>query len=165
MNPHTCQEMPPLLFQWIESTPLSALVRSSRVAIPIIETIHLLAIALAVGTILVIDLSILGIAMRRESVPRIARELAPWTWCGFGATLVTGILLFWAEAVKISCKPVFWAKLALLMAAFAFHLTAHQKLIGAAEPLQGVQARLTAGMSLAFWFGVAFGGKAIGLFG
>jgi uncharacterized membrane protein len=155
---------PPIL-HWIQSTPLSAWIRGSRAAIPIIETIHLLAMALAVGTIMVIDLSVLGVALRRESVPRIERELAAWTWTGFGVTLFTGILLFLAEAEKVGCKPVFWVKLALLAGAFMYHLTVHRQLCATGEPLAGARARLSAGLSLALWFGVAFGGKAIGLFG
>ncbi len=155
----------PPIFHWMQSMPLSACIRGSRAAIPIIETIHLLAMALAAGTIMVIDLSILGVALRRESVPRIARELGPWTWGGFGVTLFTGILLFLAEAEKMACKPVFWAKLALLAGAFTYHLTIHRQLCAAKEPFALARARLTAGASLALWFGVAFGGKAIGLFG
>jgi hypothetical protein len=81
-------------YTWIDDSPVSLALRNSRVAVPIVETIHLLAIALGVGTIMVIDLSILGVAMRRQAVPKIARELAPWTWIGFGVALATGLLLF-----------------------------------------------------------------------
>jgi hypothetical protein len=138
--------------------------RSSRVAIPIVETIHLLAIAMAVGTIMVIDLSVLGLALRREAVPRMARELSAFTWTGFAVALATGIALFGSEAVKLAPKPVFWIKLALLAVAFLFHLTAHRSLVTLPVSLESARARLTAAMSLALWFGVAFGGKAVGLF-
>ncbi|MBV9507052.1 MAG: hypothetical protein JO323_18830 [Acidobacteriia bacterium] len=141
-------------FEWI---------RSSRVAVPVIEIIHLLAVALAIGTIMVIDLSVLGLAVRRQAVPRIARELAPWTRAGFGVVFATGILLFSAEAAKMSSKPIFWAKLVLLAGAVAFHLTAHRDLVLPANPLDSARARWTAAASLALWFAVAFGGKAIGL--
>jgi hypothetical protein len=134
------------------------------VAVPIVETIHLLAIALAVGTIMVIDLSILGVGMRREALPKIARELAPWTWNGFGVVLATGLLLFWSEAAKISCKPVFWVKMGLLAATFAFHLTVHSKATMPDPPMTPGRARMTAGLSLTLWFAVAFGGKAVALF-
>jgi predicted MFS family arabinose efflux permease len=154
MNPQACVEMPPAFLKDIETSPLAALMRGSQVAVPVIETIHLLAIALAVGTIMAIDLSILGIALRRETVPKISRELAPWTLSGFGVAIVTGVLLFFSESVKMGCKPLFWAKLALLAAAFAFYFTAERK-----------RTPTTAVASLLLWFGVAFGGKAVGLFG
>jgi hypothetical protein len=151
--------------EWIARTPLNAALRSSRVAVPVIETIHLLAVALAVGTIMVIDMSVLGVALRRDAVPRIAREMDPWIWSGLGCALITGVVLFCAEAAKVSCKPVFWVKLAFLAGTFVFHLTAHRKLLLRAHPLEGARARWIAGISLALWFSVAFGGKAIGLFG
>jgi hypothetical protein len=165
MNPQTCVDMPPAFLKAIETSPVGALMRGSRVAVPVIETVHLLAIALAVGTIMVIDLSVLGIALRRETVPRISRELAPWTQSGFGVALATGVLLFCAEAVKMGCKPLFWSKLALLAGAFAFYFTAERKMALTAKSMTIMRARLIAVASLLFWFGVAFGGKAVGLFG
>jgi hypothetical protein len=154
MNPQACVDMPPAFLKAIEMSPLGALMRGSHVAIPLIEIVHLLGIALAVGSIMVIDLSVLGLALRRETVPRIARELAPWTRSGFAVALVTGILLFCSESVKMGCKPLFWGKLTLLAAGFAFYFTAERK-----------RTPVSAIASLLVWFGVAFGGKAVGLFG
>jgi hypothetical protein len=151
-------------YTWIDDSSVSMALRNSRVAVPIVETIHLLAIALAVGTIMVIDLSILGVGIRRQAVPKIARELAPFTWIGLGVALVTGLLLFWSEAAKISCKPVFWVKMGLLAATFVFHLTVHRQAT-ILDPLMAPgRARLTAAVSLTLWFAVAFGGKAVALF-
>jgi hypothetical protein len=151
-------------YTWIDDSSVSLALRNSRVAVPIVETIHLLAIALAVGTIMVVDLSILGVGMRRQAVPKIAHELAPLTWIGFGAALATGLLLFWSEAAKISCKPIFWVKMGLLAATFVFHLTAHRQATMPGPPMAPGRARMTAGLSLTLWFAVAFGGKAVALF-
>jgi hypothetical protein len=154
MNPQACVEMPPAFLKAIETSPVAALMRGSQVAVPLIETVHLLAIALAVGTIMVVDLSVLGIALRRETVPKISLELAHWTRRGFGVAIATGVLLFCSEAVKMGCKPLFWAKLALLAAAFTFYFTGERR-----------RTPITAIASLLLWLGVAFGGKAVGLFG
>jgi hypothetical protein len=154
MNPQACIDMPPAFLKAIEISSLGALMRGSRVAVPLIEIVHLLGIALAVGSIMVIDLSILGLALRRETVPRISRELAPWTRSGFAVALVTGILLFCSESVKMGCKPLFWGKLALLVGGFAFYFTAERR-----------RTPVTAIASLLVWFGVVLGGKAVGLFG
>jgi hypothetical protein len=154
MNPQACVDMPPAFLKAIEMSPLGALMRGSRVAVPVVETVHLLAIALAVGTIMIVDLSVLGLALRRETVPRISIELAPWTWSGFAVALFTGILLFCSESVKMGCKPLFWGKLVLLAGGFAFYFLAERK-----------RTPFTAIASLLVWFGVAFGGKAVGLFG
>jgi hypothetical protein len=154
MNPQACIEMPPAFLKAIETSPLGAVMRGSRAAVPLIEIVHLLGIALAVGSIMVIDLSVLGLALRRETVPRISRELAPWTRSGFAIALFTGILLFCSESVKMGCKPLFWGKLALLVGGFAFYFTAERK-----------RTPVTAIASLLVWFGVVFGGKAVGLFG
>jgi hypothetical protein len=156
--------MSPQWYTWIDDSRISLALRNSRVAVPIVETIHLLAIALAVGTIMMIDLSILGVGMRRQAVPKIARELAPLTWIGLGVAFATGLLLFWSEAAKISCKPVFWLKMALLAATFVFHLTVHRQATMPDPPMAEGRARMTAALSLTLWFAVAFGGKAVALF-
>jgi hypothetical protein len=154
MNPQACVDMPPAFLKAIEISPVGALMRGSHVAVPLIEIVHLLGIALAVGSIMVIDLSILGLGLRRETVPRISGELTPWTRSGFAVALITGILLFCSESVKMGCKPLFWCKLALLVGGFAFYFTAERK-----------RTPATAIASLLVWFGVVFGGKAVGLFG
>jgi hypothetical protein len=66
--------------QWIQVTPLAQAIGRSAWMFPAVETIHVIAIALAVGSIAIVDLRLLGLAWRHRAVTDVTREILPWTW-------------------------------------------------------------------------------------
>lgn len=151
------------LFQWIDNTALSLAIRNSYILRPLIEILHLLGISLALGTILFVDFSLLGKAFRPEAVPRIARQLAPLTRAGFSFVFATGAILFWSDAERLHDKPMFWAKMGVLVVALAYHCTIRRKVISSEPFTPSRGGRIAAGASLLLWVGIAFMGKGIGL--
>ncbi len=139
-------------------------IRHSAALIALLEIIHLIGLALLLGTILMVDLSLLGHGIGRHPVSRIARELSNWTMAGLAIMLVSGPLILSSEAVKCYSTPAFWIKMALLAIAVAFHFTVHRKVALAEPPSPRASARVVAGVSLALWFGVALAGKGIAIF-
>lgn len=75
------------------------------------------------GTLLLTDLGLLGWAMRRQPIHQVAAALAPWTWRGFALLMLTGPLMFTAQAAKWHDNPVFWIKMLLLAGATIFQLS------------------------------------------
>ena len=114
---------------WLENTPVGVTVRQSIWLFPIVETIHTVGIVLMAGTIAVVDLRLLGFALRREPVSAVLAQILPWTWSGFTMMFVTGALLVSSEAVKLYSSLFFRIKLALLIIAginmLVFHRTAY----------------------------------------
>jgi hypothetical protein len=110
-------------FEWMERSPVGEFMRGSRVIFPIIESIHLIGLALFVGTLLLTDLGLLGWAMRRQPIHQVAAALGPWTWRGFALLMLTGPLMFAAQAAKWHDNPVFWIKMLLLAGATIFQLS------------------------------------------
>jgi Family of unknown function (DUF6644) len=147
------------VFQWIEDSPVSQFLRHSRVLFPIVESIHLIGLALFVGTLLLIDLGLLGVAMRRQPVAGVARALAPWTWSGFALLMVTGPFMFTAQAVKWHNNPVFWIKIVLLILAIAFQSSVHGKITTEDPALRPAAAKLIGALSLLLWISIALSGK------
>jgi Family of unknown function (DUF6644) len=152
------------VFEWIQGTPVGAAIRRSAVLIALVEGVHLVGLALLVGTILMVDLSLLGRGIRRLSTPEIARQLAGWTVAGLVIMLVSGPLMMSSEAVRCYKTPAFWVKMALLAAALVFHFTIHRKVALAEPQVTAGRAAMVATASLALWFGVALAGKAIAIF-
>jgi len=114
----------------------------------------------------ILDLRLLGVAMTRRPVSQVAGQFLPWVWTGFTAMVVTGAILFSAEAVKCYMSPFFRAKLALLLAAGGNALMFHKTVfVGvAAWDLNGPtpwRAKLAGGCSLAVWIGVVAMGRAL----
>jgi hypothetical protein len=139
--------------EWIERGPMGQFMRSSQVVFPIVESIHLIGMALFVGTLLLIDMGLLGVAMRRQPIAQVAAALAPWTRTGFVLLLVTGPFMFAAQAAKWHDNPVFWFKMLLLIVATAVQWSVRRK-IAAEQP-----AKLMGAVSLFLWISMALSAK------
>ena len=154
--------------KWLEHTPLGTEVRESLWIFPTIETIHLLGMVLLFSTVAVMDLRLCGFVMRREPVSRLAARLLPWTWTGFALMIVTGSLLFSANAAKTYIhNPSFQLKMLLIFLAgvnaLVFHRTVYRRVSGwdySASP--PAAARTAATLSLLLWVGVIAAGRWIG---
>jgi hypothetical protein len=147
MRPHSFTHDFPFCetFESMERSPAGEFLRNSRVLFPIVESIHLIGLALFVGTLLLIDLGLLGCAMRRQPVHEVAAALAPWTWSGFALLLLTGPFMFTAQAAKWHDNPIFWIKMPLLAVATVFQLSVRRR-IAAEQP-----AKLIGAISLVLW--------------
>ena len=116
------------------------------------------------GTILVVDVALLGIGMRRQPVWRVAGELQPYTRTGLAVMLVTGPILLTGEAITLYCDLAFWAKLGFVTLAIAFYFTAHRKATSDNSTLSPKQAKSIAAISLALWFCAGLAAKSINYF-
>jgi Family of unknown function (DUF6644) len=153
-------------FQWCEATRLASGIRASYWLFPAIEAVHLLAFAALGGMILILNLRLLGVAMREEPAASIARQVRPWLTTALGVMLITGVLLFVSEAVKCYYSDPFWIKMECLAAAIVFTFTVHWKIVTADEARIGpVWTRVAAVASIVLWAGVAWGGRWIGFSG
>ena len=155
--------------QWIYDSQIGTAIRESDYAFPIIESVHVLAITLLVGTIAVLDLRLLGLVFRRIPVTRVARSVFPLTWSGFVVMLISGLLLFWAEAAKNYSNPAFRIKVVLLLLVglnpLIFHTTVYRR-VQEWESLERSpwRARGAALASLTLWGGIIVAGRAIAYF-
>ena len=152
------------VFEWMESTPVAQTIRHSAQLIALLESIHLIGLTLLLGTILMVDLRLLGLGIGRSPASRIARELRGWTTAGLVIMLLSGPLLLSSEAIRCYRTPAFWIKMALLAIALVFHFTIHKKVVSEEPPAPGQRVRWTAGLSLVLWTSIALAGKAIAIF-
>ena len=158
--------MDPIL-QSIQDSGVAATIRGSVVLFPLIEAVHVIFLALVFGTIMIVDLRLLGLASRERSFTRLSRELLRLTWLGFAGAVITGALMFSADPISYAANTAFLIKLFLLVLAGAnmavFHVLA-LRTVGdwdALHPTPG-RARLAGAISLVLWIGIVFAGRAIG---
>jgi hypothetical protein len=147
------------LFQWAAHTPLFSVMRDSKWGFAVVEMVHLLALASLGGTVLVVDLGILGIGLRRQSPSRVACELAPLFRASLIAMAMSGSLVVSAEALKCYYHPAFRLKMVLFALAVLFHFTVHRR---AVQTPPSLRTKLVAAASLTLWLGVGLAGRAIG---
>lgn len=101
---------------WISEQPFSLKLGSHFLTIPIVQTIHILAIAAAFGSVLMINLRILGITGGTQAIDRTARRFVPWIWSALAVLLLTGLTLVIGEPVRELVNPIFWIKMVLVVA-------------------------------------------------
>jgi hypothetical protein len=150
-------------FQSLEESGIGATIRHSQWAFPAIEAVHLLGLAAIGGAVLLVDLRLLGYGLKDQPVARVARDAQPWLLASLAVMLTTGLLLFLSESVKCYYSPAFWFKMESLAAAIIFTFTVRQRVVMADAGRFGpLGCRLTAILSMLFWFGVGAGGRWIG---
>jgi hypothetical protein len=150
-------------FQWCYDTWIGATIRESTWLFPLIEAFHLIGLGLTAGTVLTVDLRLLGVGLSRQSAAQLWASVQPWFLGSVSLMLVTGILLFMSEAIKCYYSFAFWIKMASLLLALVFAFTIRRHIVRTG-PISGSwqRGRLTAFASLVLWFGVAWGGRWIG---
>jgi hypothetical protein len=150
-------------FQWCYDTSIGATIRESTWLFPLIEAFHLVGLGLTAGTILTVDLRLLGVGLSRQSAAQLWASVQPWFLGSVSLMFVTGILLFMSEAIKCYYSFAFWIKMTSLLLALVFAFTIRRHIVQTG-PASGAwqQGRLTAVASLVLWFGVAWGGRWIG---
>jgi hypothetical protein len=128
----------------------------SPLTFPILECFHILGFAMTVGTIALVDFRLLGFGLLRQKAPDLAKALAPWTLFGLVTVLLSGPLLFSSDPDMYYLNRSFQIKMVLLLLAIVFHFTIRRKLLRG-ELSTGLNG-LVAGISLALWTSVIFGG-------
>ena len=149
-------------FKWCDSTWLGETIRDSRLYFPIIETFHLFALTVLLGAVVILNLRMCRIILRRQPVRQLAMDLSPWALWSLVVILVSGVLLFLSEALKCYASIPFQVKMVFLFAALVFHFTVHRKVSRAERDPNLVSGVLVGTINLLLWFGVGLGGRAIG---
>jgi hypothetical protein len=153
--------------QSLENSGLAASLRYSLYLFPFLESIHVMALALVFGTILVVDLRMLGLASTHRPFSRISSELLKITWSAFGVSALTGALMFVTNARVYFHNTSFRVKMLLLLLAginmAVFHLTAGRSPVRwDRDPAAPRLGRLTAAVSISLWVAIIVAGRVIG---
>ena len=152
--------------QWLQDSSFSAALRDSTWAEPVIETIHVLTLTVFLGFTVLLDLRLLGFAMRHRRVSEVFEELNPPIIGAFLMMLATGALLFCGDPVAFYGTIFFRAKMIMLILAvlniLVFSSTLGRR-IGQWEqdPNTPAMAKLAAVLSLVLWAAIVAAGRAI----
>lgn len=148
-------------FDWCEATFLGVAVRDSIWMFPVIESVHLTALCLMGGTLLLVDLRLLGFGLSEVGIDELVRHVRPWFAAGLAIMLSTGVLLFLSEAIKCFYNTSFWVKMITLPIALLFTLLVRNR--AALSGLDtSIRSRLLGSASLILWVTVAAAGRWIG---
>src|SRR6266446_7768616 len=149
---------------WLNDTRGSVALREGAFFFPIIETFHVLGLGISVGVIMWLDLRLLGIAMRHQSITQMVDQLEKWAIRGFIVMFVSGLLLFYSEPLKCYNTLAFRLKVLMLIAAalnvWFFHSKVYPSVAewDRAEALPW-RAKMVGFLSLFLRFGIIIAGR------
>jgi hypothetical protein len=152
---------------WLVATPVATAISQNEILFPWIESIHVLAIVLVIGTISIVDLRLLGVASLDRAVGRLMHDVLPFTWGAFAVAAITGPLMFASDAVNYAHNFFFRGKLVLLVLAGVNMAVFHLVGIGdvgrwGKKKQTPLAAKAAGGVSLLIWATVVAFGRWIG---
>jgi hypothetical protein len=152
--------------QWLAATPWSIALHESQYMYAIVESLHVLNLTLFVGLAAMLDLRLLGLALRKVAISEMVERLMPWLISGFIMMVVTGLLLFYAIPVRTFQNVFFRAKLVFLMLAgvnvWLFHTGIYKSVSEwTLAPVPPKKARLAGLLSIMLWASIIIAGRMI----
>ncbi len=155
------------LLKSLEMSGLATGIRNSLYWFPLLESVHVMALAVLFGTIAVVDLRILGLASTGRPFSRVSADAIRWTWIAFVVVAITGALMFTTNARVYAGNGFFRAKLVLLalagmnMCYFEFN-AGRQHHRWDTDRTGPTGAKVAATLSLLLWISVIFVGRVVG---
>jgi hypothetical protein len=149
-------------FRWMEANlPGGTYLRESTYGFSILLTVHVVAMCIFLGLIVMMDLRLVGLANLQTRASEIQNRLFPWQMVGFAVIVVSGVMLFWAQPLRYFGKTFFWWKMMLMVFAGInagiIHLITHRADRSEAA-WNSTAAKFAGATSLVLWAGVlAFG--------
>ena len=153
-------------FQAMNDSWVAKAISESLWIYPLDQAIHLVFLALFAGAILILDIRLLGLGMREQSVSKVARDAWPWMLVGFLGLVATGVPQLIQNAMREYYSEFFWIKMYVLPVALIYTLTVRRMVSQAEEGRvnPGIQ-KIVGLVSILLWFGgVAIPSRLIGLF-
>lgn len=151
---------------WLAGTSLNNVIAGNLWVIPLVQSIHIVAIAVAFVSLFVLVLRIWGWAGRDISLAAATGRFVPWLWGALAVLAITGIIMIVGEPARELVSFSFWAKMVLLaigiatVAGFQAHLARHQA--AWEETLVALPAtKAAAAATLLVWIGVIVMGRLI----
>ncbi len=138
-------------FEWMEAQAVYA---GSPYIGPVVNLVHLLAMVLFMGALLIVDLRLLGLGVRTQSLARLARDARPWLLLGLAGIILTGIPQLMERATDQYATSTFWLKMYLILFGLIWTFTVRRRAVTVDQPL-GAWPKIVGGVSIFVWAAVA----------
>ena len=155
---------------WVEKTNLSMFVKTHDWAVPTLQTLHILCVAIILSSILMLTLRIMGLIGKDEPVQVFAARFLPWIWYSIPVLAVGGLLQISAEPERSLSNKIFQMKMVMLVVVMAGMFALGRKVYapaGEASLAGGPQVKIISIVVFILWLAIITAGRwiayAIGL--
>ena len=151
---------------WLEHRPFAVAIAESTWLFPIVETIHVLALSVVVGSVAMMDLRLLGVGSQQRAASEVIASSLPWAWSAFAVAFAAGSLMFTSKAVSYYGNLPFRIKMVCLGLAalnmLVFHVFTARDMATWDRGKPPPAARIAAACSLTLWIVIVATGRWIG---
>jgi hypothetical protein len=105
---------------WLSTADLSIWIATNLWVIPTIQSIHILAIGVITGSVLMLDLRLLRAANHDQTLVETTKRYSPWLWGSLAVLFVTGLLMIIGEPARELLSLSFWLKMVLIVIGAGF---------------------------------------------
>ena len=151
------------IFEWLDTSILADMSKAYGGVFAVVQMVHLVALAMLGGTVLVSDLRLLGVLLSDVSSESVVNSMDRWFSVALIVIALSGVFMSSAVAIKLYYNEMFWAKMIGLFFGAAFVYFIRRPLLRRPHDTINVWSlRLIAISSMIIWFTVAASGRWIG---
>src|SRR5579863_2370243 len=150
------------LCRWLQDNSFIAFLNGTAWTAAALEIIHYFSMFILVGSMLIVDLRVLGLAMRRQDATELADRLFPWIWISLAVNFLSGFFMFAGSATSYYRNDIFYDKLGVVLAAIAANVIVQQNVRKWTQrPAMPAWAKLIALLSIGLWIGAIIAGVEV----
>ncbi len=141
-------------FEWLEHVSWVTTISGTGWMYQTVEVTHYFSLFVLIGTTVLVDLRVLGVAARRQTIAQISQQLFPWFWTALSLCLLSGFIMFTADAGDYYLDWVFRTKMAVVLLAIIFTVIVQKSASRRDQPAKArTMFKIVAGASLILWIG------------
>jgi uncharacterized membrane protein len=150
------------LCRWLQENSIIALLNGTSWTAAVLEIIHYFSMFILVGSMIIVDLRVLGLVGRRQDATLLADRLFPWMWISLLFNFLSGFIMFAGSATSYCHNDIFYDKVIVVLLAIAASITVQQKLRRWNQsPAMPAWAKLIAVLSIGLWIGAIIAGVEV----
>ena len=150
------------LCKWLQDNSFIAFLNGTAWTAAALEIVHYFSMFILVGSMVIVDLRVLGLLGRSQEAGRFADRLFPWMWTGFGLNFLSGFLMFAGSAISYYRNDIFYDKLIVVLLAVVASVVIQLKVRAwGHSPAMPAWAKLMALVSIGLWVGAIIAGVEV----
>jgi uncharacterized membrane protein len=150
------------LCRWLQDNSFIAAINGTSWTAAALEIVHYFSMFILVGSMVIVDLRVLGLVGRRQDATDLAGRLFPWIWISFGLNFLSGFLMFAASATSYYRNDIFYDKVAVIVLAIVTNIIVQQRLSRWNRlPAMPASAKVLAAVSIVLWIGAIIAGVEV----
>jgi uncharacterized membrane protein len=148
--------------RWLQNNSFIALVNGTAWTAAALEIVHYFSMFILVGSMVIVDLRVLGLVGRRQNATQLADRLFPWIWASLALNVLSGFFMFAGSATAYYRNDIFYDKMTVFLLAIVANLIVQKKMRAWNQlPAMPAWAKLIAVVSIGLWIGAIIAGVEV----